>query len=382
MKKYYGLHVDDNKKCCLELREMFDGYGIVLDNVQNINEGIKKIQNNKKYSFVFMDIKFENNRIDGIDAAKIIKNIDPLLPLFLVSAYINDNVYFEKIQSSDIFGKIVKPLPIKQSNDFKEIVKSVKDSTNAYDEVKNFYKINYNEFILLPDEQLDVIFEKIYLDNKTFIDKEFIDNKKNEWMIIANGRNIIVQSGEKNVPNEKYLNELSKKLNVPVFCYTRPKIIEEIIPQNWSICENGTDNNRDYYPAISILFKNYDSEYTIKSDFDTGSPYSFIGYDMLLKEKIIQRMIFQKYSKNVLWGVEYSYYDKDLNCYLKSQDNDDISVFLSCRLVKKWETCPLVMHYKKRSALIGRNILMNNEIKIILDGKYKKTFIRSHDEPN
>jgi len=49
-----------------------------------------------------------------------------------------------------------------------------------------------------------------------------------DWLVIAQKKNNIVESGSReNEPYEQYLAELAEKYRVPVFTYSRQKVVEE-----------------------------------------------------------------------------------------------------------------------------------------------------------
>lgn len=76
-------------------------------------------------------------------------------------------------------------------------------------------------------------------------------------------------------------------------------------------------------------------------------------------------------SSKTLWGEDYKYYRMKLKCILLGESFNK-EIFLKCELVKYWCKSPQFSNYKDRMALIGRNLLLDNKVKLLLDGKNKK----------
>lgn len=234
----------------------------------------------------------------------------------------------------------------------------------------NPFKYSYDEFIKLKDEEIDRVFNTASELNSAFQKEYFNRNPDIFWFVLAEQPGQIIAAGTiEDEPFAGDLERMAREYEVPVFPYSREKIIEKI-DTSWSL----KSKPNDYYPTVLLNFGSDGEEEVLNADFDTGSTHSYLSYELIIGMGVFIRKPVIQASSTVMWGKQYTYYRKKLKCKLLGISSEK-EIELQCELVKNWEKSPHVLNYKIRNALIGRNLLLDNKAKIILDGENKKTDI-------
>ncbi|MEE4197058.1 MAG: response regulator [Bacteroidales bacterium] len=105
------LIVEDDDIGFSLLQEIFGDYGL---NIQRARDGAEAIEyfrkNNSAFDLVLMDLRLPN--INGFKATSVIKEINPLVPVFAVTAYVHSQSISDSYRCGcDEF--IAKPFDIK-----------------------------------------------------------------------------------------------------------------------------------------------------------------------------------------------------------------------------------------------------------------------------
>ncbi len=365
------LSIDDDEAYLNGTKTMFAQRGFEMDGVTNGKEAIQILYERYfDYDLVIIDLAMPD--MDGIEIFKEIRKINPHLPILFASAHFGEQQWEKKLKDLGLKVKrIEKPFPVITSPHFRPIEEKLRTLKENYKAaISRPFKLSLEEFAELTDDEQDKVFEDAYSINCIFIDNYFERNPDKDWLIFAREPGNIVASGaSKNEPFEDDLFELSQKLNSLVFTYSRAKIIEQI-DNRWS-CKSSPD---DYYPTVTLGFYSKGDQRTLKGDFDTGSTHSFLSYEEITEMDILKRKPLMQTASKVLWDKTYTYFREKLKCtvYGNSKEKD---IELKCELVKNWQDSPQALHFVDRVALIGRNILVENKLKLILDGENKVTDI-------
>jgi CheY-like chemotaxis protein len=365
------LSIDDDEVFLNGTKMMFEQRGLEM---VGVTDGKKALQILKKqyfdYDLVIIDLAMPE--MDGIEIFKAIRKLNPQLPAIFVSAHFGEQQWEKRLRDLGLKTKrIEKPFPIITSPHFRPIEEMVKNLKENYRiAMSRPFKFSLKEFMELTDDEQDRVFEDAYSVNGIFVENYFERNPEKDWLtIVREPGNIIASGSSKDEPFEEDLWGLSQKLNAPVFTYSRARIIEQI-DTSWS----RKPNSDDYYPTITLGFHSNGGQKTLQGDFDTGSTHSFLSYEEILKMDALDRKpLFRSVSK-VLWGKSYTYFRKKLTSKLFGSTKEK-QIELKCELVKNWQDSPQAMHFRDRVALIGRNILLDNKLKLLLDGENKVTDI-------
>ncbi|MFW9881004.1 MAG: response regulator [Candidatus Thorarchaeota archaeon] len=367
----YILWIEDDSIFLENTIPLFEKEGLYVEGVSDVRKSIEKIKKDYfKYSLLLLDLQILEN--DDFKIYNEIKKANSHIPIIIVSGYFDDQEWISKLSSFDIkVDSIEKPVPMVASKDFFDIIELIKVKQENYITSRiNPFEYSFDEFIRLDDEKKDAALEIAFEANSYYIKKYFNENPDKDWIVIAKRPGNIIKYGKfENEPFEEDLEKLAKKNKLPVFTYSRKKAIEQI-DSGW----NCVLAPYDYYPTVLLNFDSGDEQFILEGDFDTGSSHSYISYEELMNRGILKEKPLFQASSAVIWGHKYTYYRKRLKCKLLGNSKEK-EIELKCEIVKDWKNSPQVSSYKNRVALIGRDLLLDNKIKLILDGENKKTDI-------
>ena len=363
------LWIEDDKKFLEVTIPLFVRFGLLIEGVTSARDGIYEFRRNSHmYSLILLDLNM--GEMDGIETYFEIRKINSRVPIIFVSAYISEPRWRLQLDAiTEEIEEIEKPLPMVTSKTFPKVIEIIKKKQTSYIEQQkiNPFEYSLSDFLRQTKEEREEIFKLANDINSNFINKYFNDNSEKDWVVIARKKGNIIASGmSKDEPLQEDLRKLAEEVDAPVFTYSRPQIIEEVCT-GWSL-KTAPD---DYYPTV--LFE-FNSGQLISCDFDTGSPLSYISHEELKEKKLIDELYWCSSSSMNLWGQTYYYYNHKLGCKLNGISNS-VDITLRCHIVQRWDRSPLIKNFKNRVGLIGRNLLLENKLKLLLDGENKKTDI-------
>ena len=183
------------------------------------------------------------------------------------------------------------------------------------------------------------------------------------------------------------IRQVCRKLNRAPFRYTVDFDIDDISWPNFCSDENGKD-----YPTV-VLGKIGSSQDKLPIHFDTGSPISLVDADVIGKIGAFPVEMEDLVSVKIK-GHRYPAYEHIAECMLKDEITSR-KISLACFAIEQndWVSGPVARgcedtdckvriesdayHWKcgYRWGLIGRNLLTENKIKLVLDGESRKTSI-------
>ena len=164
------------------------------------------------------------------------------------------------------------------------------------------------------------------------------------------------------------------------FIFIKDPLIEEsenkIDSIDWS-----TLKNNDYYPTINIFIgDNYlndkeliDSKNAIIADFDTGSPVIVLDQRQLQNRNISFDEEIE--ISQVHLGMTYDFFLPEIKIGLKTMSNSIKSKTFRVRSVINWNDSPFCRVNPNRKGLVGRNLLIEMNLHVILKGDVKTTQI-------
>jgi hypothetical protein len=168
-----------------------------------------------------------------------------------------------------------------------------------------------------------------------------------------------------------------------------PSNIDDIDDLSWSNC--GEEHYLKYYPSLEIELKNK----PLLVHFDTGAHCTFFSFEELIEAKVIQSH--QVQFTETARGTR-PYHSANLNVEISIRcglTGDTRFVHLKGQIVRDWLNSPFTRkcitqkcvqlspinsdgkNCLLRIGLIGRNILVENKLSLVLDGKNQKTGIHS-----
>lgn len=359
-----------------------------------------------KYDIYLVDIRM--GPPDGIEFIRTIRPRHPEAKLAVLSSYLYLDRYRDQLKALDFDVQLIdKDFPYSDEDDYRKqfvdvidklakygvtyTIKKQEEIIHTYPEVDPF-EIPLAEFNKKPMLEKDYLTKLAReLANKT-IEAAFAEGKV--WVLLCGSKDVIraYASSASELPTDDEIMEFARAQQRAPYHFFKPVDVED-----WSSC--GISSQLENYPTVTLEFING----PINIHFDTGAPRSFLSYEKLLDLDAIHPTTYWGDSGRIGKNYYSSYKANPLNIEvnLRSQiDGQTKFIRLKGEIVRGWdespyarkcdETCepPIVKPQDKedwlcpeRNGLIGRNILVDNKIVLILDGAKRKTgFIKEKKE--
>jgi CheY-like chemotaxis protein len=256
----------------------------------------------------------------------------------------------------------------------------------------NPFEIKLEEFLRKSILEKDQLVLKARQMASAVIEKEFQSGKV--WVLMCGHADRIETSVNDvtEIPSDDDILRMALGQDRAPYQFFLPIGVDDL----WSTC--GPPQSPSNYPTVNLKIKNTD----FVVHFDTGSPYTFFSYERLLEINAIQPPL--SFTAAYRTGFDQGYFCARL----------DISVFVECQktgatkavrvrgqAVREWEKSPFVRHCPlegeclltgsitafnsvsvcvHRVGLVGRNLLTENSLALVLDGNSSKTGLY-HERP-
>lgn len=378
-----SLWVDDSPMFIeqqVSLVKKFADKSIVV--ITNAEDAVQYIENNDNDSLYMFDLDMDNPHINGVTLHRLVRMKNKLVPVRFVTANRNFPVWSDRIKvlENEIsektititkpFGIVlndVTPTPIKQSLAEKILYEKI---------ISNPYKLTCSEFYNTTIEQRIELF-KVASELVREEVREYFTKTNLKYLVLAEIDDNICVVASENIDrplDDNFLTLISDSLSKPVFGFKAPKMIEEY-NSSW---EEFDDN--DYYPSVSFKL---DSTIYVKGHFDTGNPFSFISYKYLLSNGF-KFPFYINTSEQILWNKSYQFYEfTNHKAWIKSIDEkDEREILIDFEAVINWDEIFLRKPYTNRISLIGRNIIIKNNLMVVFNGQDKETYFIKNIEQN
>jgi hypothetical protein len=160
------------------------------------------------------------------------------------------------------------------------------------------------------------------------------------------------------------------------------------IDATWAPC--GDPGGQSYYPTVTLEF----GERQVSVHFDTGAPMTFFSYEELLALEVIRPTTFFAEKRRAgseapkYWATALHVRGR-IRCQGTGQTAE---IIIRGQAVRDWDHAPFARFCKAtcpsnpdasgqrlcpdRKALVGRNLLIENALVVVLDGKKRKTLLK------
>lgn len=391
------------------------------DDIDKLSSYVKELKKNKIHVYIASTYEkaleiFNQNDIgvvvtdikmpypNGIEIIRRLHNIKPYKVYAVFSSYLYLKKYRESLSLLDFDVQLMdKDFPnVSDISFYNRFVKpflnlfdhgvsyTISDQNKSKKNVSgvNPFEIEFADFMMLPIIEKDFLIDKAESMVDNVIGKLF--SRGIIWALFC-GNSVepatIAESIEK-IPTEVEILKFAQKINRAPYQFSQGMIVED----HWTGCAEDNNISLKDYPTMTFLFAD---DNDMELHFDTGCPYSLFSYEEFTDKNIIDPTI--TFIKEKRIGFDKSYWVvliKDLDVILKSQKSDQtIGVKINGKAIRDWNEnsyarfcgseCPARHGIKKklkknlcplRRGLIGRNILIENKLSIILDGELKKTY--------
>ncbi|MDZ7362629.1 MAG: hypothetical protein ONB46_18175 [candidate division KSB1 bacterium] len=189
------------------------------------------------------------------------------------------------------------------------------------------------------------------------------------WLIVIDGQ--IVASGPKlrTFPHDEEFDELCEKTGKFPFVFFSPRMfyIEETV--SW----HSTAIPGDSYPTVQVNLKTDAGETELEADFDTGAMDAYLDLDFLLQHRLImvKKRKIMKDSSHL--GQNYRYITKSIWLGAKDKNGQHRHTKIVAICVANWRQSPFVAINPNRTALVGRDTMLQLQPAVLLDFANRQT---------
>jgi len=245
---------------------------------------------------------------------------------------------------------------------------------------KNPFEMSFDEFEKLSDVERSETRWLAFSQNKPWIDEQ-LRKYDAEWIVVVGGKVAQSSSTLEDLPKKSAIRKLGREKDAAPFLFIREALIEESASvvnaqSQWS----GLDQS-DFYPTIRMAISPLDNgeadlENTgnwLTADFDTGSSAN------IFRDIDINRMGINLDDEDEIWavhlGIRYRYVSPKIRIAIRSESQGLKFGVFRPRVVYDWARGPFVQINPNRTALVGRNLLLQLGLDVLLKGTERKTIV-------
>jgi len=246
---------------------------------------------------------------------------------------------------------------------------------------KNPFAMPFEEFEKLSRTEQSEIRRQVFSRNRTWINEQ-LQKHRAEWIVVVGGIVEKFSSTITDVPRKDALKKMGREKGLTPFLFIRePQIEESAVTLNSQTSWNELAQN-NLYPTIGIAIASVDEtqpniETTgirLAADFDTGSPI------IIVRDIDVERIgvnLDDDYEEAwaVHLGKEYRYVTPEVQIAVFSESQGLKSGIFYPRAIYDWATGPFVLINPNRAALVGRNLLLQLGLDVLLKGTERKTMV-------
>ncbi len=206
--------------------------------------------------------------------------------------------------------------------------------------------------------------------NKDWL-REKIANLKALWVMVMDGRVHAWGKSMKDYPQPEQIMEICRSTGKYPFIFIDD---DQMAIEEGSSVWHRLDED-DYYPTVPVILRSDSGTTKLVADFDTGSPFSFVSYDLLLKAHVVQRH-FGEYVENAIHlGKLYQCVAKVVYAEIVTVPGKTKTFTTTIYCVDDWLNSPFVKINPNRAALIGRDLLLELQLNVLLQFGKRRTEI-------
>jgi CheY-like chemotaxis protein len=351
-----------------------------------------RLAEQQHFDVCLVDIRMPD--VDGIECLRIFHRLMPEAKLAALSSYHYLERYRQQLLHIGFDVQIIdKDFPDPLAPDFSAIFldpirqfakEGVTQTIRSQDELAKLraqddpFDIPLVEFNRLPLSIKDQLRLRAGQLAKDAIQKAFREGKV--WVMLCGNNSVIrAQASHLNeIPTDEETMEFAKSQQRPAYFFWNEVSAEDM----WTACEAVS-----HYPTVTLEFEK--SQITVH--FDTGAPWTFFSYEDLLSLEIVRPTT--NFGPSYRKGFRDPYWAASLVITAEIRDQrsgETQTIEISGQAVRDWEQSPFAKLCREtcpgfefepgepwkcpaRKALIGRNLLIENALVLVLDGKTRQT---------
>jgi CheY-like chemotaxis protein len=350
----------------------------------------------EKYDVILVDILMPPP--DGIELLRQLQPEQPHAKLAALSSYLYLDRYRDQLKNLPFDVELIeKDIPNVEAEDFDSrfltpirnllkfgVTRTVEkqDKKIAHQARENIdpFNIPLADFMKKSILEKDMLVMRARDLAKPEIETAFSEGKI--WVLLCGSSRQIRATA--NTPNEilteESVMEFARSQQRPPFQFWKSVYVDDV----WSMC--GDERSTLHYPTVTLDINDNRRDF----HFDTGSPFTFFSYEELVELGAIRPTT--TFGMAARGHVSYWTVALDITVIIRSQGGDvSRTVRLRGQAIRDWGESPFTRFCESicpelkdkdarqqclwRIALIGRNLLYENGLVLVLDGKNRKTLI-------
>jgi hypothetical protein len=198
--------------------------------------------------------------------------------------------------------------------------------------------------------------------------REWLLQKFNElragWLMVVDGQVIASGATLSDYPTPEQLLAVCHRTGKFPFLFINEKIM--MIEESGSVWHL-TNIPRDFYPTVPVKIRSDKATAAIVGDLDTGAIPTFVDYDFLIGQNLIQPQTPEETDDAQHLGQAYEHLTRNIviEIFFPSGEVRSLEVPIAC--VTGWQNSPFVAINPNRTALLGRAIFLMLKPRILLD---------------
>lgn len=399
-KEYRVLWLDDQIGDYSEFINGMEARNLKVDSASTVKEGLKKYRKNT-FDLILVDLRM--NKESGFDFLEHIRykndsTSESGAVVCVLSSYLHISSFEAKLnRMRKEVGTFDKDIPDPDSPSFDVFVSRLRTliehpptkSPSAYKKslIQRFsdpFEVTYKDYLLLPNSVKRALKRKaLSLAEKT-INEEF--ESGSEWVLLCgDSKEAVMSVVSDEIPANEKVVTIAMELDRAPYLFSAPDSVDDL----WSGSCRTRGRSRTY-PTVSLVL----GERELNAHFDTGSPFTFSSYELLSELGLIDQSLIAVTGRRGF--DEYEYINQPVKGKIVDQKtNTPKGVIINTRAIKGWRRGPYVVSCPKhcdaradgervrdqficvnRSALIGRNLVFDNQLQLIICGATNKTSIK------
>ncbi len=381
--------IDDQARDYRQWSKELSKRGVAVEATSDIKECLSWIRDGD-FDLAIVDLEMPGT--DGIEAIRAIHEIDPSMPIVVLSAYHHLDKWktaLDDLAEGISFACMEKPFPPTTSESFDKVVmEPIREllaegvhrmrrrpgvTAEAWDEARaQPFEVELESYLTLSLEQkaeLQCIARR-QLGEKLI---EMLDAEKAQWVLICGDpeKPVRISKHRSHMPTDEEKLRIGRRHNRVPYLFQRPVSVEELTFKKWQAV-----GERDWYPTIGMYFPvegKKPEENTIALHFDTGSPLTYVSYEKLQRLGAIASGLWPASGVlNLNPQYEYTFFDVTPNA-ICTDGKATCSIRPLMQAVVNWHLFPIATNYPGRVGLAGRSLLSDCGLTVVLDGKAKRT---------
>lgn len=198
------------------------------------------------------------------------------------------------------------------------------------------------------------------------------------WLVVVDGQAIASGKSLKDKPRQSQILEICRRTGKFPFVFVNDEFITiEESTSPW----HATKQPGDYYPTLPVTLRSASSVVEIVADLDTGASHTFTDYDFLAAKNLIRPEAGDDFETHLHLNRPFDYIDKFVHIELPSRSGKSLVLETWIACVLDWRLSPFVALNPNRTALIGRDILLELKPNVRLDFDKRQTEILAAEKP-